>query len=258
MLAIFNDENGNVSSMNFVWIISLITIIGTWIALSIKLHGLQHVTPGDALWFATLFSGKVLQNFFETKYKINEDTTVKSGMLEDNQGRTSISRILWVIATLGIVFTWSYISLSSNELQHFTSGDAAWFAALFGSKIGGTVIEREFGIKDEDEERDRMFARYRGSSDNEKDSYGGMYRGAGDGDSDPDEGDISLLSGYGHGGDNSDRDELIKQLQETIRVQTQFNKNLVKKIDPSMKLLEDNSIEENKKENELKDPNIII
>ena len=226
MVTIFNDETGNVSSMNFVWVVSLITIIGTWIALSIKLHDLQHVTGGDALWFATLFSGKVLQNFFEAKYKKPEDTTVESGMMQDNQGRTSIARILWVLATLGIVFTWAYLSWTTDELKHFSTGDAAWFGALFGSKIGGTVIEREFGIKDADDERDMMYAR---------------YRGADDGDSDPDEGDYSMMDGYGYGsgGNDStseDKDKLIRHLQNSLEVQNQFNKNLVKKIDPSMNI----------------------
>lgn len=214
MVELFGDENGSISSMNFVWLISIITIIGMWITMSIKLNELQHVTGGDALWFATLFSGKVLQNFFERKMP-GKTTKESASMFEDNQGKTSVSRIIWVVAVLGIVFTWAFLSWTSNELQHFSTGDAAWFGALFGSKIGGTIIEREFGIKDEDD-------------------YGGIYRNGMGGDIG--DGEYSDYSG----GSSQSKDDLIKQLQETIKVQNQFNKNLVKTIDPKMtKQIED-------------------
>lgn len=217
LVGLFGDENGNISSMNFVWLLSIITIIGMWIILSIKLGELQHVTGGDALWFATLFSGKVLQNFFEKRMP-KKGNDIGNKMFEDNQGKTSISRVVWVMAVLGIVFTWAFISWVSNELQHFSTGDAAWFGALFGSKIGGTIIERDFGIKSEDDDY----------------GYRGMDGDTGDGRYD------DYVAGYMSGGSNSEtddsKDKLIKQLQETIAIQSGFNKNLVKKIDPNMNI----------------------
>lgn len=217
MVELFGDKNGNISSMNFVWLISIVTIIGMWIAISFRLNSLQHVTGGDALWFATLFSGKVLQNFFERRMPKPDDVDPQSNMFQDNQGKTSVSRVVWVVAVLGIVFTWAFISWTSIELQHFTTGDAAWFAGLFGSKIGGTIIERDFGIKSEDDDY----------------GYRGLGGDVGDGDGIPT--DYSQ-SGYMGGGGETDisKDSLIKQLQETIKVQNQFNKNLVRSIDPTM------------------------
>jgi len=216
LVELFGDKNGNISSMNFVWLISIVTIIGMWIALSFRLGTLQHVTGGDALWFATLFSGKVLQNFFERRFpEGTSDIDKKSNMFEDNQGKTSVSRVIWVFAVLGIVFTWAYISWVSKELQHFSTGDAAWFAGLFGSKIGGTIIERDFGIKSEYEE-----------------DYKGLGGDVGDGDAIPSD---YAQTGYITGSTTDlSKDSLIKQLQETIKVQNQFNKNLVRSIDPNM------------------------
>ena len=82
---IFDDSEGNASSMNFVWLLSLITIIGVWIFLSIKTGVLQHVTGGDALWFTSLFSGKLVQNFYENK-KPSAPTATKTGLLESELG----------------------------------------------------------------------------------------------------------------------------------------------------------------------------
>ena len=137
---IFKDGEGNISSMNLVWIISIITMMGMWIFLSLKSGTLQHLTAGDALWFTTLFSGKVLQGFYEKK---NPQTTqTKSGLVQDSEGKASPSRIIWIVAVLGIVGTWGFLSYQAVELQHFTTGDAGWFAALFGSKVGQTYVER--------------------------------------------------------------------------------------------------------------------
>ncbi len=196
MSNLFEDSEGNASSMNLVWLLSLITIVGTWILLSIKTGTLQHVTGGDALWFTTLFSGKIVQNFYEKKRPAPKLDT-KSGILQDSDGKTSPARFIWILCVLGIVATWTWVSFKMAAMQHFSTGDAAWFTALFGSKVGGTIIERS--------------------------SYD-----YGEGDYDDSEGFEGSLRGLG----GADKDKLIKQLQETVRVQTDFNKNLVDTINP--------------------------
>jgi len=129
-LSVFNDSDQNLSSMNFVWALSITIIVGIWIVLSVMSNQLQHLTAGDALWFTTLFSGKVLQSFFES----NQSTT--------EQKKSALIRFIWVFAVLGIVISWAYISYQTKSIQHFTTGDAAWFAALFSSKVGQTYVER--------------------------------------------------------------------------------------------------------------------
>jgi len=197
MNSLFSDHEGNGSSMNLVWLISIFTIMSTWILLSLKLNELQHVTGGDALWFTSLFSGQVLQSFAEKK--LPSKTTTKRGILENSEGNISPARILWIVCVLGIIFTWVWITWKNSAMQHFSAGDAAWFTALFGSKVGGTVVER---------------------SDM---NYGG--------DGDSDEGGDYIRSASSSTTDSS-KDTLISQLQETVKVQSEFNKNLVDKIDP--------------------------
>ena len=65
-----------------------------------------------------------------------------SRIFEDTEGNLSSMRVVWSISVLTIVFTWTYISLSSGTLQNFTTGDAAWFAALFGGKVAQSYVER--------------------------------------------------------------------------------------------------------------------
>jgi hypothetical protein len=195
---LFADSEGNASSMNFVWLLSLATIIGVWIYLSLKTGQLQHVTGGDALWFTSLFSGKLVQHFFESKKPMPVSET-KTGLIESDPGVISPARIIWIIAVLGIIFTWAYLTWKNTQMQHFSTGDAAWFTALFGSKVGATVIERNnfdaYSDYDESEGFERMM--------------------------DDDMGTGSV-----------DKDKLISQLQDTIKVQTDFNKNLVETINP--------------------------
>lgn len=198
MSSLFEDGEGNASSMNLVWFLSLITIVGTWILLSLKTGTLQHVTGGDALWFTALFSGKIVQNFYENKRPAPPSDT-KSGIIQDSSGKTSPARLIWIICVLGIIATWAWISWKASLLQHFTTGDAGWFTALFGSKVGHTAIERS-----------------------------GFSDYSGDGDSDESGGFEASSRGFGDG----DKDKLIAQLQETIQVQTDFNKNLVETINP--------------------------
>ena len=196
MNSLFEDSEGNASSMNLVWFFSLLTIVGMWIFLSILTGQLQHVTGGDALWFTSLFSGKLIQNFYENKRPL-PPSDVKAGILQDSNGKTSPARFIWILCVLGIIGTWAWISWKSIELQHFSTGDAAWFTALFGSKVGHTAIERS--------------------------SYD-----YGEGDYDDSEG----FEGSSRGLGGADKDKLISQLQETVRVQTDFNKNLVETINP--------------------------
>ena len=196
MNSLFEDSEGNASSMNLVWFFSLLTIVGMWIFLSILTGQLQHVTGGDALWFTSLFSGKLIQNFYENKRPL-PPSDVKAGILQDSNGKTSPARFIWIVCVLGIIGTWAWISWKSIGLQHFSTGDAAWFTALFGSKVGHTAIERN--------------------------SYD-----YGEGDYD----DSSAFEGSSRGLGTGDKDKLISQLQETVRVQTEFNKNLVETINP--------------------------
>ncbi len=202
MSGIFEDGEGNGSSMNLVWFLSLITIVGTWILLSILTGTLQHVTGGDALWFTSLFSGKIVQNFYEKKKPLPPEH-IKSGVVQDENGKVSPARLIWIICVLGIIATWCWISFKSMMLQHFSTGDAAWFTALFGSKVGHSIIER------------------RG------------YGGEGDGDGDYDEYQASSRGLINPNNNNNNSDKLIKQLQDTIDVQSKFNKNLVDKIYPT-------------------------
>jgi len=63
-------------------------------------------------------------------------------MFKDGEGNVSSMRIVWTIVVLTLVFVWAYISLSTKTLQSFTTGDAAWFAALFAGKVGQSYVER--------------------------------------------------------------------------------------------------------------------
>ena len=125
-----DDSKKNLSTMNLVLSISIIIVVGIWIYLSVTTKQLQHVTAGDALWFTSLFSGKILQSFFEDQKPIAPKT------------KPILLRVIWIFSVLGIVFTWGYLSIHFDSIQHFTSGDAAWFTALFSSKVGQTYIER--------------------------------------------------------------------------------------------------------------------
>jgi hypothetical protein len=201
MSSLFEDGEGNASSMNLVWFLALLIIVGMWILLSLLTGELQHVTGGDALWFTSLFTGKIVQNFYESKKPL-PPSDIKAGIIQDKDGKTSPARFIWIVAVLGIIGTWAWISWSKTQLQHFTTGDAAWFTALFGSKVGHTAIER-----------------------------GGFGQGDYEvGDYDESEGFESMDREMGEGGKY--QSELISQLQETIRVQSEFNKNLVETINP--------------------------
>lgn len=204
MTEIFNDSEGSASSMNFVWLLSLITIIGTWILLSLKTGTLQHVTGGDALWFTSLFAGKIVQNFYESRTP-QPVSDVKAGLIQDGKGNFSSARFIWIVCVLGIIFTWAYLAWKNMEMQHFSTGDAGWFTALFGSKVGTTMVERG------------GFGDY---GDSDTDVYEGMtgYKG--------------MIGSEGELGSSKEKDILIAQLQETIKVQTGFNKNIVKKLNP--------------------------
>jgi len=72
-------------------------------------------------------------------------------MLEDHEGNLSSMRIVWTIAVLTIVFTWTYVSFSSGTLQNFTTGDAAWFAALFGGKVAQSYVERQRSVRNDNQ-----------------------------------------------------------------------------------------------------------
>lgn len=196
--SICEDGEGNASSMNLVWFLSLLIIVGMWITLSLLTGQLQHVTGGDALWFTSLFSGKLAQNFFE-KRKPLPPSNIKAKLMQDSNGKESPARYIWIFCVLGIIITWGIVSWRLIELQHFSNGDAAWFTALFGSKVGHTAIERS--------------------------SYSNYEEG---------EGGYDDSEGFESMGRNShgDKDKLIIQLQETVRVQSEFNKNLVDAINP--------------------------
>ncbi len=140
---VFQDDEGNISSMNFVWMVSIATIVIMWIFTSIRLNELQHLTGGDVLWFTSLFSGKLAQNYCEKKLPSKGNEAGKrSGLIQNDRGQTNPTRLIWIAAVLGIIGTWAYISYTTTQMQHFSTGDAAWFTSLFGSKVGGTVVER--------------------------------------------------------------------------------------------------------------------
>ncbi len=64
------------------------------------------------------------------------------GMFKDHEGNVSSMRLVWTIAVLTLTFVWAYISITTKNLQAFTMGDAAWFAALFAGKVGQSYVER--------------------------------------------------------------------------------------------------------------------
>lgn len=194
MSSIFNDYEGNASSMNLVWILSIITILSVWIFITIVTGVLAPVLTGDALWISTLFGGKVLQGFFEKKSP--NPKAGGGGIIQDSNGKFNPARLIWILSVLGIVGTWAFLSIKQVDFLHFTTGHAAWFAALFSSKVGQTYIERS-GM---------------GGDDGDSDEYDYQSR--------------SLDN------ESSDKDKLIDQLQDTIKVQSEFNKNLIEKIDP--------------------------
>jgi len=70
-------------------------------------------------------------------------------MLEDHEGNLSSMRIVWTFAVVTIILTWTYVSVSTGTLQNFTTGDAAWFAALFGGKVAQSYVERQGSTKND-------------------------------------------------------------------------------------------------------------
>lgn len=64
---ILQDDQGNASSMRFVWVAAVLTILGVWAYISISTRVFQNFTLGDAGWFATLFAGKVGQKYVEAQ-----------------------------------------------------------------------------------------------------------------------------------------------------------------------------------------------
>lgn len=65
MAGVFEDNDGNSSSMRIVWTVAVLTIIFVWAYISIKTLTFQNFTLGDAGWFLALFSGKVGQKYVE-------------------------------------------------------------------------------------------------------------------------------------------------------------------------------------------------
>ena len=64
-------------------------------------------------------------------------------MLTDQRGQISTMRVVWSIAVLTIIFTWSYVSIRAGVMQSFTTGDALWMATLFGGKVAQSHIEHK-------------------------------------------------------------------------------------------------------------------
>ena len=64
-MKMFEDNEGNTSSMRIVWVFTVILIVCTWSALSFKNGTMQSFSMGDAAWFAALFGGKVAQTYVE-------------------------------------------------------------------------------------------------------------------------------------------------------------------------------------------------
>jgi len=61
---------------------------------------------------------------------------------DDDDGNRSITRIVWAITVLTIIWTWSYICISKGELFNFAIGDATLMGILFGGKIASKYAEK--------------------------------------------------------------------------------------------------------------------
>lgn len=205
--SIFKDYEGNASSMNLIWTLSVLIITGVWIIISYKTGILQPVTSGDALWFTSLFGGKVLQSFIEKKSPKPTESE-PSGLIQDSDGKPSFSRLVWMLIVSSIIFIWAYLSIKHNAIQHFTPGHAAWFTALFGSKVGQTYIERQNYSSDGDSDSDE----YEGPMTNEQMKMNANLINA--------QKEINI----------EDMDKIVTHLQETVKLQTDFNKNLIELV----------------------------
>jgi len=64
-------------------------------------------------------------------------------LIEDDKGNRSSMRAIWAICTLTIVGVWAIISISQQELQSFSTGDAILMASLFGGKVAQKYVEKK-------------------------------------------------------------------------------------------------------------------
>jgi hypothetical protein len=64
-----------------------------------------------------------------------------STLFEDDNGKTSITRVIWAICVLTFMGVWAANSISAGEIQHFQSGDAMFFASLLAVKVGQKAVE---------------------------------------------------------------------------------------------------------------------
>ena len=65
MAKAFEDDNGNRSVMRMVWAGAVIIFMGTWAVVSAQNGQLEHLTMGDAMFFASLLGLKVGQKAIE-------------------------------------------------------------------------------------------------------------------------------------------------------------------------------------------------
>lgn len=146
------DNNGNTSSMRLLFTVCILIFIGTWSIICSKNAALDPFTIGDALWFAVLFGGQAGQKFIENAYPSKPEIgergiRKKRGIFDDDQGNRSVMRMLFCACVLIFLVTWSSVCFNKSVITHFTTGDALWFAVLFGGKAGQKYIENAVAPK---------------------------------------------------------------------------------------------------------------
>ena len=64
-----------------------------------------------------------------------------STVFKEDNGKTSITRIIWAICVLVFMGVWAGVSIGAREIQHFQAGDALFFASLLSLKVGQKAME---------------------------------------------------------------------------------------------------------------------
>ena len=67
MAGLFQDDQGNTSSLRWVWVLTMLTILGVWAYISVVNKGIAHMSTGDVAWIGILMAGKAGQKHLEKK-----------------------------------------------------------------------------------------------------------------------------------------------------------------------------------------------
>ena len=67
--------------------------------------------------------------------------------LQDDNGKKSSLRLVWVAIVFTFLFVWAYLCISKGEWIHFEVGDALALTGLMGIKPAQKYIEMKNGGK---------------------------------------------------------------------------------------------------------------